>query len=73
MEMVAHQTEAEDGDIEAQNTDGDVVHSCNKVLFTLEDVVFLQPVAAYVIVSLHIFRFIHFLSPDLPEISAAKL
>ena len=62
MEMVAHQTEAEDGDIEAQNADGDVVHSCDEVLLTFEDVVFLQPVAAYVIVSLHIFRFYPFLT-----------
>ena len=53
--MIAHKAEAQDLYVKSKDADCDVIHPRNEIFTTLEDVVFLQPMTAYMIISLHDF------------------
>lgn len=53
--MVAHKAKAQDYHIKSQQGDRDIVHSGDKVLPALEDVIPLQSMTAYMIIAFHFF------------------
>lgn len=55
MKMIAHQTKAQHTDIKTEDRYRNIIHPCNKILTTSENVVSFQPVAAYMIVPFHSF------------------
>ena len=51
MKVIAHQTKRKYADIIFQYTEGDIIHSSNEILPTLENVVFLQSMTAHMIIT----------------------
>ena len=51
MEMVAHQAECQYADIITSNTDCNIIHPSDEILPSFENVIFLQPVAADMIIT----------------------
>ena len=65
MKMIAHQTKAQHTDIKTEDRYRNIIHPCNKILTTSENVVSFQPVAAYMIVPFHSFFFDNICTLDL--------
>ena len=60
MKMIAHEAEAQNDYVKTQDTDSNVIHSSNKIFLFLKNVILLQSVTAYVIITFH------FLVQDIP-------
>ena len=53
--MIAHQAEAQNTYFKTNSTDCYIIHPCNKILITFENVVSFQSMTADVIISTHFF------------------